>query len=52
MPPDGATITAYEWDLTNNNVFGDVSGETLPLPPSPPPSNAIGRGSDGRAPFQ
>lgn len=28
LPSDGQTITTYEWDLNNNNTFGDVTGVT------------------------
>ena len=27
-PSNGETVTAYEWDLNNDNVFGDVTGAT------------------------
>jgi hypothetical protein len=26
LPSDGQTITSYEWDLNNDNTFGDVTG--------------------------
>jgi autotransporter-associated beta strand protein len=28
MPSYGEAITSYEWDLNNDNTFGDVSGQT------------------------
>ncbi len=28
QPSDGETITSYEWDLNNDNTFGDVTGVT------------------------